>query len=167
MSTDIQAWLDQDDARLATTIRKHGWSIEYIGGDTCGRPGCDDPGGDGPTFAYTVGLFGLAHPELLIFSVSQRIACLVLNALGEQIRGGEPVLSGHLIELEHWSHRIIPEAVPNPAEIVFGANRYYQRPDEASVPLIQLSYDDVRGLFPWEAGHLRLDRQPRPGTFKA
>src|SRR4051812_23665919 len=28
----ILSWLDQEDARLAQTIRKHGWAIEFISG---------------------------------------------------------------------------------------------------------------------------------------
>ncbi len=63
MDAQTQAWLDQDDSRMAATIREHGWSIEYIGGDECSRPGCDCPRTDDPPFAYTVGLFGMAHPE--------------------------------------------------------------------------------------------------------
>ena len=69
MDVRTQAWIDQEDARLAATVRRHGWMIRYIGGDECSRPGCDCPKSDGPPFAYTVGLFGLAHPELLIFFV--------------------------------------------------------------------------------------------------
>lgn len=167
MNIDIQAWIDQDDARLAETIRRHGWSIEYIGGCSCNVPGCDPAESTDPAFAYTVGLFGLAHPELLIFDVSPYTAAYVLNSLSERVRGGEALVPGHLIKLDDWPQRIIPEAVPNPGEIAFGSNRYYGRPDEASVPLLQLSYADDRGLFPWEEGHSSPEVQPRPGTFRA
>jgi len=57
--------------------------------------------------------------------------------------------------------------VPNPGEIVFTANDFYARPETASVPVLQLSYDDAFGRFPWDDGFLDVDRQPRPGTFKA
>jgi hypothetical protein len=50
---------------------------------------------------------------------------------------------------------------------VFEANRFYQRPDEFSVPVLQLSYDDTEGRFPWEDGFATPEIQPRPGTFKA
>jgi Domain of unknown function (DUF4262) len=47
------------------------------------------------------------------------------------------------------------------------ANRFYLRPDEASVPVLQLTYDDRPGRFPWEPGYAVPDMQPRPGTFRA
>jgi hypothetical protein len=58
---------------------------------------------------------------------------------------------GQPLTFERWPHRIVVEAVPNPGEIVFAANRHYQRPDEASVPVYQLSYDDTAGRFPWDS----------------
>jgi hypothetical protein len=69
MNAHLQAWLDQDDARMKSVIRRHGWSIEYIGGDCCSVPGCGGGNDEDPPFAYTVGLFGLGHPELLVFAL--------------------------------------------------------------------------------------------------
>ena len=97
-----------------------------------------------------MGLFGLAHPELLIFGVAPHAASAVLNELGERVRSGEALLPGHMIELDSWPRRIIPEEVPNPGEIVFSAIDFYRRPDVYSVPVLQLGYDDARGRFPWE-----------------
>jgi hypothetical protein len=76
-------------------------------------------------------------------------------------------LPGELITFEAWPHRVIPEEVPNPGQIVFSANRFYQRPPEFSVPVLQLSYDDKAGKFPWEPGYAAPEMQPRPGTFGA
>jgi hypothetical protein len=167
MDAGTRAWLDQQIAREVETIRRHGWQIHYIGGGLCNRPGCDGGNDDGPPFAYTVGLFGLAHPELLIFGVPPKTAGGVLNDLGERVRNGEALLPGRLITFEDWKHRIIPELVPNPGDIVFRANEYYARPNEHSVPVLQLSYDDREGRFPWEDGHTAPELQPRPGTFTA
>ena len=167
MNARMQAWSDQRDAGVATTIRRHGWAIQYVGGASCSAPGCDHPESDGPSFAYTVGLFGLSHPELLIFGVSPETAGGVLNSLGEGVRGGEAFLPGQLITFNEWPHRIILEAVPNPGEIVFAANRFYQRPNEYSVPVLQLSYDDTNGKFPWDEDFEAPEMQPRPGTFQA
>lgn len=151
-----QAWLDQEDAHTAAVIRRHGWYINYVFGDE-----------DTPPFAYTVGLFGLHHPELLIFGVSPETAAGVINTLGDRIRAGEDLLPGVVITFDEWAHRVIPEPVPNPGEIVFAANRYYERPAEHSVPVLQLSYDDKAGRFPWEPGYAAPAMQPRPGTFRA
>lgn len=164
------AWLDQEDARVVTTIRQVGVFIQYVGG-ACSEPGCacsvdaDEDGG--PPFAYTVGLFGLGHPELLILGAGPQTSGAVLNELSERVRAGADLVPGELITVAEWPHRIVAEVVPNPGEIVFAANRFYQRPDEASVPVLQLSYDDTAGRFPWEPGHAGPGMQPRPGTFRA
>lgn len=167
MNPRIRAWLDQDHARLVTVIRRHGWAIHYVGGEACSMAGCRSGPSDEPPFAYTVGLFGLGHPELLIFDVGPEIAVAVLNELGGRVLSGGALLEGLLVEVETWDRRFIPEAVPNPEEIVFVANDFYQQPPGLSVPVLQLSYDDGAGRFPWEQGCRTRTRQPRPGTFQA
>lgn len=167
MSAQFQAWVDQDDARMTAVVREYGWSIEYIGGGVCSYPGCDGSDDEGPPFAYTVGLFGLGHPELLLFGLGPGDSLEVLNSLGRRIREGENLLPGVELTVAGWPHRVVPETVPNPGEIVFGANRFYQRPDEFSVPVLQLTYDDVNGRFPWDEGFAEPHSQPRPGSFRA
>ncbi len=167
MDAQTQAWIDQEDEHRAAVIRRHGWFIRYIGGDECSRPACDCPKSEDPPFAYSIGLFGLAHPELLIFGVPPGTAAGVINDLGEGVRSGESLLPGHLVKFDTWPHQIIPETVPNPGDIVFSANRYYRRPDEFSVPVLQLTYDDEEGRFPWDNGYVAPEMQPRPGTFTA
>jgi hypothetical protein len=161
------AWLDQEDALVAANVRKYGVHLVCVGTGSCSAPGCCGGSGEGPDFAYTVGLFGLDHPELLIFGAGAQTAGGVLNALSDRVRAGENLVPGQLVTFPEWPHRIVVETVPNPGEIVFEANRFYQRPDEASVPVYQLSYDDKAGRFPWEAGYAAPDKQPRPGTFSA
>jgi hypothetical protein len=156
IDAQTQAWLDQEDAHVAATVRQHGWFIQYVGGDE-----------DVPPFAYTVGLFGLGHPELLILGVPSGTAAGVLNDLGDRVRAGDDLVPGEIITFDEWPHRIVAEPVPNPGEIVLAANRYYRRPDEQSVPVLQLSYDDKAGRFPWEEGYAAPEMQPRPGTFRA
>lgn len=168
MNAQIQAWLDQEDARIKSVIRRHGWAIEYVGGGNCSFPGCDGgSSGDEPPFAYTVGLFGLGHPELLVFGLDPDSTANLLNDLANRVRSDEPLLAGQLLEFEDWSHKVIPEEVPNPGEIVFSANRFYQRPSDYSVPVLQLSYDDANGRFPWDPEYMSPSMQPRPGTFQA
>lgn len=166
MDARTLAWIDQADAYRREMIRKHGWMIQYVG-DECTAPGDhDDPDDHGPPFAYTIGLFGLDHPELLIFGLPPRPTAQVLNAFGERIRQGENVMPGQVYTLAGIPHRFAIEVVPNPGEIALGANDFYRRPPEHSVPLLQLSYDE-QGLFPWEDGYPHPDAQPRPGTFRA
>lgn len=167
MNARIQAWLDQEDARMASIIRRHGWAVEYIGGEFCSVPGCDGGDDEGPPFAYTVGLFGMGHPELLVFGLDPDDTYDLLNYIGEGVRIDEVLIPGQPLEIEGWGHRVIPEEVPNPGEIVFSANRFYQRPSEASVPVLQLTYDDSEGRYPWDDDYPEPERQPRPGTFRA
>ena len=153
MNLRDKAWLDQEDAQVTTLVRKFGWAVQYVGGDACGAPGCDCPKEGVPAFAYTIGLFGFGHPELLILGAPHQTAMGVLNNLGDRVKAGETLVPGQLITFTQWPHRIIPEHVPNPHEIVFGANRFYRKSDADSVPVLQLSYDDTEGRFPWEPGH--------------
>ncbi|HEX9853898.1 MAG TPA: DUF4262 domain-containing protein [Acidimicrobiia bacterium] len=165
MDARTRAWIDQEDAQMRTVVRRHGWMIRYVGGG-CNVPGCECPPDDGPAFAYTVGLFGLAHPELLIFGVAPETAMSVLNALGERIRSGEDLIPDRLVSLPQWPHHLIPETVPNPGAIAFDANRFYRRRRAGSVPVLQLGYCDDEDRFPWEDGYSGPE-QPRPGTFTA
>ena len=91
------AWLDQEDKRTAAAIRKYGWLIEYVGGGCCDVPGCDGGKLAGPPFAYTVGLFGLGHPELLVIGASMNMAYGVINDLGGRIRDGQDLVPGQLL----------------------------------------------------------------------
>lgn len=168
MDMATQAWLDQQDAHVAAMVREHGWFIQYVGGATCGAPGCEcGNDGDSIAFAYTVGLFGLGHPELLMLGITPDIAGGVLNDLGRRVKKGATLLPGRLITFPKWPHRIVPEEVPNPEEIVYTANRFYRMASGSSVPALQLSYDDSAGRFPWEPDHLAPTMQPRPGEFRA
>lgn len=150
----ITAWLDQEDRRVVDCVRAYGCYIQAIGAD-----------GDEPGFAYTIGLFGLSHPELLVFGLDLDSASFVLNSIFTRIAGGGDLTPGEVIELEDCNTRFFVETLPNPGEILYSANRYYQRPPEASVPAYQLTWD-LKGTFPWDQVHPYDDgRQPRPGTF--
>ena len=74
---------------------------------------------------------------------------------------------GELIRCDGWPHRILAEEVPNPGEIVFSANCHYWRSPEYSVPVLQLSYDDEAGRFPWVSGYQDPLLQTRRGNFRA
>lgn len=172
--SSVQAWLDQEDQHTVEMIRRHGVYIQYVGGDSCAC--CDAGVGAGVTvkdpqaaaFAYTVGLFGIGHAELLIVGADPSTSAGVLNDLAARIRAGRDLVPGELLTFDPWPHRIVVEEVPNPGEIAFAANRFYQRPREYSVPLLQLTYDDVHGRFPWEDGYCNPAWvQPRPGELRA
>ena len=62
----------------------------------------------------------------------------------------------------------LPEVSPNPGDVVLGANRFYRRPSEHSVPALQLAWDHRDGTFPWDPAYpCGPGCQPRPGTWTA
>lgn len=154
-----RAWLDQEDRHTAAVIREHRTYIQYVAGDSGARR---------PSFAYTVGLFGLDHPEVLVFGLSMQTAGALLNEVRDRVLDGDDLVVGATLAFDAWPHRVRVEHVPNPGRIAFAANRFYQRPSEASVPMFQLTYDDKAGRFPGEPGYANAGWiQPRPGEFTA
>lgn len=156
----VQAWLDQEDAFTADTIRRYGTCIQSVGGDERRRQ---------PSFAYTVGLHGHRHPELLIFDVPPSVAGRILNSLSRQVQHeGRVLRPGEVVTVDGWAPRIRIEHVPNPADIAFAANGYYRMGAGRSVALLQLTHEGEDGLLPGDPGYTGyLWRQPRPGRFTA
>ena len=166
MDARFEAFRDQHDAKTVDNIRSHGWHIEYVMGDLCVDAECTTCDRQGfPAFAYTIGLFGLGHPELLVFGLPPDSAAWLLNLTGQSIRSGAALLPG--IAFDAGGKPIVPEVVPNPGEVALGANRFYERPPEASVPVLQLAHPDEQGRYPWEEGCSVAHLQPRPGSFAA
>ena len=159
MTQDPQtiAWLDQEDERLAQVIRKHRFAVQYV------YPG-DDPGE--PGFGYTVGLFGLGHPELVVVGLDYELAHRVLTRMTRLVIEGRNLVPGETFPDDNGRVILMVEALPNPGEILFSANRFYERPDAFSVPAFQLTWADERGVFPWDPDcGIGVDRQPRPGNW--
>ena len=161
MTTDPQtlAWLDQEDAHLAQTIRTHRWAVQYVaGGDDSAEP----------PFGYTVGLFGMGHPELVVVGLGYGLAGEMLNTVGAMVRDGDQLVPGQVLEDDDGTPVITVEALPNPGDVLFSANRFYGRPDEFSVPAFQLTWALDGGIFPWDEDYpCEPDCQPRPGTWQA
>lgn len=165
MDAQLRASLDQKYARITDAIRTHGWLMQYVTDEACDGNRCEREPDECVPFGYTVGLFGLGHPELLVFGMPVEHTARVLTELADRVRHGENLVPGMQITVGDF--RIIPEEVPNPGDIVFVANTFYRRPDEFSVPVLQLTYDDGAGRFPWDVGCSVAQFQPRPGTFSA
>lgn len=155
----LAAWLDQQDQLVCQHIREHGVHLEYVYGCTQHRQ---------TSFCYTVGLFGIGQPELLVIGVPMATSGALLNEVARQVYAGRQLVPGEVLSFAEWAHRVCVEPVPNPGEIVFAANRHYDRPAEASVPVLQLTTDDRWGRFPWDEGYaIPAWVQPRPGEFSA
>lgn len=151
----VLAWLDQEDRHVAETIRQHGCFLQCVPGDR-----------EHPTVTYTVGLFGIGHPELIIFGVGAPSAARALNTFYERVRGGQDLTPGEIVRPWDEPVAFLVEEFPDPGATLFAANRHYQRPPFASVPAYQLTWS-VDGFFPGEPGYPLADNvQPRPGTFR-
>ena len=153
------AWLDQEDARLARTIRAHRWAVQYVEAG-------EEPGE--PRFGYTIGLYGLGHPELVVVGLGHDDAHGILGRVAGMVAEGRDLLVGELLAWPDRGGRIVVETLPNPGEVVLAANRFYERPAEYSVPAYQLAWASPAGCFPWDAGWDGWPHgQPRPGTWTA
>jgi hypothetical protein len=161
MTTDPQttAWLDQEDTRLAQTVRTHRVAVQYV---------MRGEESDEPPFAYTVGLFGVGHPELVAVGLDHETACGLLNKVAGMVLDGRDLVPGEVISDDDGVDVLTVEVLPNPAEVLFCANRFYQRPDEFSVPAFQLAWAHRNGAYPWDARYpCGPECQPRPGTWAA
>jgi Domain of unknown function (DUF4262) len=153
------AWLDQEDAHLAQVIRAHRWAVQYVGEGK-------EPGE--PAFGYTIGLFGLGHPELVVVGLGADTTHGILGRVAGMVADGRDLVLGELLQWPDWGGRLVVEELPNPGEVVLGANRFYQRPAEYSVPAYQLTWAHADGTFPWDEDYpCGLECQPRPGTWQA
>lgn len=163
MSSDPQttAWLDQEDAHLAHVIRAHRWAVQYVGEG-------DEPGE--PAFGYTIGLFGLGHPELVVVGLGPDNTHAILQRVAGLVADGRDLLAGEMLTFPDRpdGDGLVVEELPNPGEVLLGANRFYERPPEYSVPAYQLAWAHRDGLFPWDEGYAcGPECQPRPGTWRA
>jgi hypothetical protein len=152
------AWLDQEDTRLAQLIRAHRYAVQYV------AEGEED---DEPAFAYTIGLFGLGHPELVVAGLEPEQAYGLLGRVADLVTGGRDLVAGEVLAWDD-DGPVVVEMLPNAGEVVLAANRHYQRPADVSVPAYQLTWAHPEGGFPWDAGYpCPPSCQPRPGTWRA
>lgn len=174
----ISAWFDQRRRQITEAIRRHGSWLPYISDEAdcvcCAAPEWvpidpADAETRGPAFCYTIGLYGVGHPELLVYGLDRPTSATLLNSLVHQIREHDQDLtSGDSLVVDALGLTLLVEQVPNPGEIVLWANDYWERPQEASVPVLQLTWADPAGRYAWEPDCAEpAGLQPRPGTHRA
>ncbi|HKC26444.1 MAG TPA: DUF4262 domain-containing protein, partial [Jatrophihabitans sp.] len=107
----------------------------------------------------------IGHPELVIFGLEPHICQPILNEIADYVIFQDVRIgSGDEVAVANW--RFLAIAVPNPADVVVRANDFYRKPVHNSVPVLQLVYPDVHGVWPWEPHcHLFPGQQPLPGEF--
>ncbi|MGI9004114.1 MAG: DUF4262 domain-containing protein [Pseudonocardia sp.] len=115
--------VDQYDAWQRETIRRYGWALQAVLGDE-----------ESPPFAYTVGLSGFDHPELILFAAAQATAATVLNDLGELVRAGHALTAGETVALRSGTVHLLE--FPESAAWLLAANDLYRAPGGPPVPAL-------------------------------
>src|SRR5690242_12815476 len=90
----VQAWADQQDAAIREAIRRDGWFGVGVEGDDSRSI---------PSFAYTIGLTGVDHPELVVFGLHPEIAEKVLRNLARRVLAGERFDDDTELQLPIWT----------------------------------------------------------------
>lgn len=189
-SAALRAFEDRERSQITAHIRTHGVHLTYVSSD--GECDCCRELGEGvhdvidsdplatlfggpeklpprldQPLCYTIGLYGVGHPELVVLGLPMDVAMPLLNAAAHQVTGHhQDLVPGQLVP--HLRLQILVEEIPNPGMVVFAANDYYRRPFFESLPAYQLTWSDPQGRFPWDEGHDGGPwGQPRPGTYRA
>lgn len=152
----VRRWLERQAAWLSDKVARVGWAIQAV-----------EVSADAPPFAYTIGLWNLGHPEIVVFGLDFGCSVHLLDALARGVaNGGSRLRDGDEVAADGLPVRLF--GVRNPGDIVFRANQFFAMAPDESVPVLQAIYPDDSGVWPWEPG-CRLPRggQPMPGTFVA
>lgn len=133
--------LNPADRDFLSQLREHGWFGTRV----------FDPEKEEPDFTYSTGFFqGLGHPEVIIFSLPQKLSHDILWDIYRDIREGKIPKPGARISGIFGNH----QAVFLPVSRDFyadhlGWSRWFYRGDD--FPCLQLVWPDPEGMFPWES----------------
>lgn len=153
------AYDDQLRRRMAQAIRRYACWVTYVPDDVdCECCALEDTNREArrarerehrrlrrsraspPAFAYTTGLHGVGHPELVVFGEPQEPSRVILTALAHQVMDGADLIPGELVDTrEVGGATFMVGTLPNPGRIVTHANWFYERPSFASVTALRLT----------------------------
>ncbi|HWM06006.1 MAG TPA: DUF4262 domain-containing protein [Actinophytocola sp.] len=137
---EVPAELDPRELNLVWQVQEHGWSVVAV---------AEEP--ELPGWAYTVGLRHLSGgPEACMFGLRGRDMHAWLNAVGQQVRTGQPLRSGQvrLGVLDGFPVAVRPVHPSWYADLFGFALGFYREP----APMTQLIWPDRQGRFPWQRG---------------
>lgn len=132
---------DEVFAQVRNDIARHGVNITWV------------EAGDGePCFAYTVGLAGRDHPELIVFGLNPDDSQWVLNNLAFRVRDGvQRFETAQLITgLAKNDIPIQLLAVVDSSTHLTMSNAMYRRPGKAPVTAMQVVSPDFDSRWPWD-----------------
>jgi hypothetical protein len=145
MSESAPDWTEEEerasDEKLLQDIAEYGWHVVLIAEDE-----------EGPAFAFTVGLYhSYGHPEVLIQGLGLDLMHQVLNAIGDEAKGGQRYEAGcrypDLLESYDCLFQTIERSYY--PEYLGYANWYYKGDN---FPALQCVWPDMKGRFPGEEG---------------
>jgi hypothetical protein len=146
--------VDETPNEIRRVIEEYGWWVGLIAAD-----------GEGPAFAYTIGLYEkFGHPEIIVFGLPHESMHGILNRCGNMIRDGkrfdieEPV-SGVLEDYE-VRFRAVTSEESYANYLGYGCRHYGGH----TFPVFQLLWPDKEHRFPGDAGaaDFLLERQRLP-----
>jgi hypothetical protein len=123
---------------LVGLIETHGWAVRIVSPRL---------GEEGISFAYTVGLTAMGHPEVVEQGLPNEVGQTFLNMVGEEVRGGRRFEPGSIVtDLSAGGQpvaflRVSDASGLTAVEQVYGV-----------VDALQLVWSDSAGRLPWESG---------------
>lgn len=130
--------VSEEDRRrtFASDVEEYGWHVILVPED-----------GEGPAFAYSVGLFQtFGHPEIIIFGLNVSVMHEIIDGIAEQVKQGRRFTDGEIASgiLEGFDVRFCEVARRHYPEYLGCARRFYG--DDFTV--LQCLWPDRRGRFP-------------------
>lgn len=114
-------------------ITRHGWAVQYVGGDRGHAP-----------YAYTVGLTGAGLPELVVTGLRAERATTMLNGAAHEMAGDGPPTPGTTIALSGGSRVEVVRLARPESHLTVAIDIYGEQ-----VRALQLVWADDRGRLPW------------------
>jgi hypothetical protein len=138
---------------LKQIIAEHGWAVRRV------VPRIDDT--DALEFAYTIGLTGLGHPEVVIYGLPVDTAHALLNDIGSRVRTGQRFGPGQVvIGLVENDVPIAFLVVQDTADLTAVEQIY------GAVHALQMVWPDRHSHFPWDDAYaLAPEIQPLKGLW--
>lgn len=135
--------LDPRELNLVWQVQEHGWSVVVVAAEH-----------EQPGWAYSVGMWHtMRSPEVCMFGLRGRDMHAWLNAVGQQVEAGQPLRAGEerLGVLDGFPVTVRP-VHPSWYVDLFGFALDFYRVPPGTLPMMQLSWPDRHGVFPWQPG---------------
>jgi uncharacterized protein DUF4262 len=157
----VRRYARQYSAWLRHRILEHGWAVLSILSEGRRRH---------PGFSYTIGLWSIGHPELVVFGLAPDRAQTLLNEVSERVRTGLTLVGRETVSAVsmHPSHYLRVFPLPDAESVLLRARDQFRGDHAEPVSALQLVWADENGAFPWEPSYdSPAWLQPMPGTFAA